>query len=236
VLVTLYNREEMHAFSNRAGVMYINGLGNIDTGMFETSTPHYEIGSRRFRVRRSTLMDVAESIERSPQVILAKDALSIGLELDLPFVERMLEIGGGNGGFSIISSIAFKVKIKSYESSVENFKLLMKNLRRFEAEGMVEAVNADGREADVDAFESIFIDHPEPWIFLDCELHPPKKVASVLPTYSQAEEFSRFLLKKDFLVNTHQVIEIPHKLSKIGMRPETMVMYHTGFIVSGKKW
>lgn len=236
MLLTLYNKDELFSFSDKAGLLYIKGLGNVNTEMFSIAPGIIEIGSRTFMVRKSSLEDVAESLERGPQIVLPKDVLSIGFELDLPLCDEMLEIGGGNGGFSIISAIAFKVRIKSYESNKENFHIFERNIRRFELEGIIEPINRDGMEADIDKYESIFIDTPEPWSFLNGEIRGVKKVASVLPTYSQAEEFSRFLLKKDFLVNVHELVKVPLKISKMGMRPETTILYHTGFIVSGKKW
>ncbi len=233
MLVTLYNDRELYSFSNTAGLLYIRDLGNIDTGKFSVSPAELEIGSRRFKTRNSTLSDVSASIERGPQIVLPKDVNQIGFELDLPFCPRMLEIGGGVGGFSILAALIYKTKIVSYELDGENFQLFQKNIRRFEVSGLIEARNRDGKEAQVDEFDTIFIDNPEPWNFLDCRLTGTKKIASILPTYSQAERFSRFLIKKDFLVSVHQLIDVPIKLSSMGMRPETSFLYHTGFIVSG---
>lgn len=236
MLLTLYNRDELFSFSNEAGTIYVKGLGNIDTSTFSVDQGEIELGSRHYSSRRATLEDIAKSLERGPQIILPKDVMAIGLEIDLPFCDRMLEIGGGSGGFSIISALAFKVKIKSFEYNVDTFNIFRKNVKRFELEDRIEMVNDDGMNADVNGYETVFIDNPQPWTFLGGEVRGRKKVASLLPTYSQAEEFSRFLLKKDFLVNVHELVDIPQKISKIGMRPETTILYHTGFIVSGKKW
>jgi tRNA A58 N-methylase Trm61 len=234
VLITLYNEREIYSFSNRIGLFYVTGLGNIDTGKFSINSEEVEIGSRIFRTRRSTLDDVSSSIERGPQIVVPKDVSYIGFEIDLPLCSKMLEIGGGSGSFSILASLMFRTQIVSYELDPEYYKLMRKNTRRFEAEEMIEVLNKDGMDADVNNFECIFIDNPEPWKFLNRDLDGTKKVASILPTYSQTEEFSRFLVKKGFLVNVHELIDIPIKLSTIGMRPETSFLYHTGFIVSGK--
>ncbi len=233
MLITIYNESELHSFSDRAGLLYIRELGNVDTSKFSVSSEEIEIGSRKFRTRRSTLSDVSSSIERGPQVVLPKDVSQICFDLDLPFCSRLLEIGGGSGGFSILAALMYKVKIVSYELDAGYFELLRRNIRRFEVDDLIEANNRDGREADVNGYECIFIDNPEPWNFLDVKLTGTKKVSSILPTYSQAERFSRFLLKKNFLVRVHELIDVPIKLSAMGMRPETSFLYHTGFIVSG---
>ena len=233
MLITLYNDRELYSFSSNAGLLYIRDLGNIDTSRFAISNREVELGSRKFRTRASTLSDISSSIERGPQIILPKDVVTIGFELDLPFCSRMLEIGGGSGGFSILSALMYGTKIDSYELNEDNYHLLLKNIRRFEVDGMVIPNNRDGREAKVDEYDTIFIDNPEPWNFLDIHLTGTKKVSSILPTYSQAEKFSRFLIKKGFLVSAHQLIDVPMKLSAMGMRPETSFLYHTGFIVSG---
>ncbi len=233
MLVTIYNESEIYSFSDRAGLLYVRDLGNLDTRKITLSMGEIEIGSRTFRTRRSTLSDVSSSIERGPQIVLPKDVAQIGFELDLPFCSRLLEIGGGAGGFSILAALMYRLKIVSYELDQEYFQLMKKNARRFEVDEFIEVNNRDGREADIDSFESIFIDNPEPWNFLDVKLTGNKKISTILPTYSQAERFSRFLLKKDFLVNVHELIDVPMKLSAMGMRPETSFLYHTGFIVSG---
>ncbi len=233
MLVTLYNGSELYSFSNRAGLLYIKDLGNIDTGGFDVGSAGVEIGSRIFRTRKSTLADVSMSIERGPQIVLPKDVSQIGFELDLPLCGSMLEIGGGAGGFSILAALMFRTRVVSYELDEEYYRLMKKNIRRFEVEHMIEVNNVDGKSADINSFESIFIDNPEPWNFLDIELEGNKKIASILPTYSQAERFSRFLIEKNFLVSVHELIDIPIQLSSMGMRPETSFLYHTGFIVSG---
>jgi tRNA A58 N-methylase Trm61 len=233
VLITLYNDRELYSFSNKAGLIYVRELGNIETGKFSVSSEELEIGSRKFRTRKSSLGDVSSSIERGPQIVLPKDVNQIGFDLDLPLSSKLLEIGGGAGGFSILAALMYKVKIVSYELDEQYYTLLKKNINRFEVGDLIEAKNRDGREADFDEYESIFIDNPEPWNFLDIKLTGAKRIASILPTYSQAENFSRFLIKKNFLVSVHQLIDVPIKLSAMGMRPETSFLYHTGFIVSG---
>lgn len=235
MLITLYNEREIYSFSNRLGLFYITGLGNIDTGKFSISSREVEIGSRIFRTRESTLEDVFSSIERGPQIVMPKDVSYIGFEIDLPLCTKMLEIGGGSGSFSILASLMFRTKVVSYELDSEYSKLMRKNIRRFEMEEMIEVLNKDGMDADVKNFECAFIDNPEPWKFLNNDFDGTLKVASILPTYSQAEQFSRFLIKKGFLVNVHEIIDVPIKLSTVGMRPETSFLYHTGFIVSGKR-
>lgn len=233
MLVTIYNDTELYSFSNQAGLIYIRNLGNVDTRKISISGDGIELGSRTFRTRKSTLSDVSSSIERGPQIVLPKDVSQIGFELDLPFCKELLEIGGGAGGFSVLAALMFRIRIVSYEIDSEYFDLLRKNITRFEVGEFIEANNRDGMEADLDSFGCIFIDNPEPWTFLDRKLTGDKKVATILPTYSQAERFSRFLLKKGFLVNVHELIDVPMQLSSMGMRPETSFLYHTGFIVSG---
>lgn len=231
MLLTIYNESEEFCFSNRAGLIYVKGLGNINTQRFLPNQT-FEIGSRVFRSRKSSVLDVFHSLERGPQALTPKDVSYIGLLLDLPNSEKLLEIGGGSGSFSILSSLIFKVRVTSYENNPETFLLFKRNIRRFEVENLVFPVNEDGMRAEFSDFGAIFIDNPEPWKFLNSDL-TGKRVASILPTYSQAEQFSRFLSKKGFLVNVHQIIDVPMKMSAVGIRPETSILYHTGFIVSG---
>ncbi|MEM0127795.1 MAG: hypothetical protein QXO03_01740 [Thermoplasmatales archaeon] len=232
MLVTLYNDKETYCFSNEAGLMYIRGLGNVRTERFHVGEM-YELGTRKFKCRKSNIFDVFNSLERGPQTVTPKDVSYIGLFLDLHSCKKVLEIGGGSGSFSIISALLFGANVVSYEINQASFDLFKRNVKRFEVGSLVTPLLGDGSEANLGDFHCIFIDNPHPWTFLENDLSGEIKVASLLPTYSQAEEFSRFLLKKGFLVNVHHMIDVPMKLSEMGMRPETTILYHTGFIVSG---
>ncbi len=236
MIVSLYNEDEVISFSNRAGLMYIAGIGNINTEKFNVEDEIIEIGSRKFRIREATVEDVANSIERAPQIILPKDLLYIGYKMNFPKIKKLLEIGGGSGGFAVMSSIIFGIKILSYEINGEVCKIMKKNVRRFELEEMIEVRNEDGMNAPIDEYENIFIDNPEPWKFIEGRTGVIKNVGTILPTYSQAEYFSRFMKENDFEVNINELIDIPIKMSEIGIRPESNILYHTGFIVSARKW
>ncbi|MGC8546994.1 MAG: hypothetical protein ACP5MU_04995 [Thermoplasmata archaeon] len=236
MIVTLYNEDEVISFSNEAGLMYIPGIGNLNTEKFKVENHEMELGSRKFRIREATVEDISQSIERAPQIILPKDVLYIGYKMNFPRIGRLLEIGGGSGGFSIMSSVIFGINILSFEINEEIYKILKKNIRRFELEDRIEAKNDDGMEAPVDKYENIFIDNPEPWKFIEGRFTNVKNVGTILPTYSQAEYFSRFMKENDFEVNIHELIDIPIKISEIGIRPESNILYHTGFIVTARKW
>jgi tRNA A58 N-methylase Trm61 len=236
VLLTLYDENENFCFSNRSGLIYVRGLGNIDTEKFSIDMNEVELGSRKFKIRKAALEDVSGSLERGPQIILPKDVSFIGFKMNLPFREKLLEIGGGNGGFSIMASLMFRVRIESYEINKDSFELLKRNINRFEVEGLVKAVNEDGMKAPIEEYEDVFIDSPEPHIFLEGKMANVRNVGSILPTYSQAEAFSRFMKENGFLVNIHEIVDIPIKMSESGLRPESSFLYHTGFIVTANKW
>lgn len=236
MIVSLYNGNEVISFSNRVGLMYIPGIGNINTGKFTVENHEMEIGSRKFKIREATVEDIAQSIERAPQIILPKDVLYIGYKMNFPRIGKLLEIGGGSGGFSIMSSVIFGINILSFEINEDIYIIMKKNIRRFEMEDKIKVNNDDGMNAPVDKYENIFIDNPEPWKFIEGRMRNIKNVGTILPTYSQAEYFSRFMKENNFEVNIHELIDIPIKISEIGIRPESNILYHTGFIVTARKW
>lgn len=236
MIITLYNEDETFSFSNRAGLMYISGLGNIRTDKYSLDKREIEIGSRIFKIREATLEDVAESIERAPQIILPKDVLFIGYKMNMSRIDELLEIGGGTGGFAVMASLIFGVRITSYEINPAVHRIMRKNIRRFELEDRIKAINEDGFAAPVSEFRNVFIDNPEPWRFLDGRMERIENVGTILPTYSQAEFFSRFMRENNFQVSIHELIDIPIKISEMGIRPESNILYHTGFIVTARRW
>jgi tRNA(1-methyladenosine) methyltransferase and related methyltransferases len=232
VLVTLWDQEgESYTFSTDAGVLYIRGLGNINTGRFEVGR-NYEIGTRKFEVKEATIQDVARSIERMPQVILPKDSFFINYLLDPYSSYPILEIGAGNGGFSIITALSFKKKIISYELNPEIFKIFLKNIKRFECQSYITPKNEDASLASIEDFHRVMIDNPEPEKFYRDGFKGI--MVAYVPTYLQAEKFSRFMLEKNFQVEIHEIVDIPMKISTMGLRPESSFLYHTAFIVSAR--
>ncbi len=232
MLITLRDQDgESYTFSNEAGILYIRGLGNIDTGRFEIGKD-YEIGTRRFRAEEATIQDVARSIERMPQVILPKDSFFINYLLDPYSSYPILEIGAGNGGFSIVTALSFKKKIVSYELNPEIFKIFLKNIKRFECQSYIDPKNEDASLANIEEFHRIMIDNPEPERFYREGFSGI--IVAYVPTYIQAEKFSRFMLEKNFQVEIHEIVDIPMKISSMGLRPESSFLYHTAFIVAAR--
>ncbi len=235
MIITLYDEKGAIAFSNRAGLMYIPGIGNINTSDFDISKKNVELGTRTFWIRKATVEDVSQSLERAPQIVLPKDVLYIGYKMNFPGIDELLEIGGGSGGFAILSSLLFHIRIKSYELNKSVYNIMKKNIKRFELEDSIEAINEDGNQAPIENHKNIFIDNPEPWNFLKGKIKNAENIGSILPTYSQAEIFSRFMKENYFEVSIHEIIDIPIKISEIGIRPESNILYHTGFIVTAMK-
>lgn len=231
MLITLYDKDEAFTFSNKAGLLYIKGLGNINTSKFDIDR-EYELGTRTFKSRKSTILDVSASIERMPQIILPKDTFFINYLLDPYSNDPILEIGAGNGSFSILTALGFHRHLISYEINKDTFNILLKNIKRFECESYIKPINADANEADIENFHRVFIDNPEPERFYRDNFEGI--IVSYLPTYIQAERFSRFVKEKFFQVEIHELIDIPIKMSAMGLRPESSFIYHTAFIVAAR--
>ncbi len=231
MLITLKHGAESFTFSNKAGLLYIKGLGNINTSRFEPGKT-YEIGTREFKSNRATIADVASSIERMPQIILPKDTYFINYLLDSSSEDTILEIGAGNGSFSILTALGFHKHLVSYEINRDVFNILLKNIRRFECDGLIEPVNDDGKNARVEEFSKVFIDNPEPEQFYKEGFNGI--MVAYVPTYIQADKFSRFMSEKGFQVEIHEIVDIPIKMSALGLRPESSFIYHTAFIVAAR--
>ncbi len=177
--------------------------------------------------------------KRKTQIIYPKDAFYIAFKLNINKNSRVLEFGIGSGALTaVLSELAGKVV--AYEISQEFYKNALKNWETFGLCKNVQAMNEDFGNVDLtgELFDACFVDVREPWLYLK-KVHGVIKDSAMcgflLPTTNQV---SRLLEEMEGLFAGIEVMEIllrRYKPVHERLRPEDMMIAHTGYLVFGMK-
>lgn len=195
-----------------------------------------------FVVSRPRLVDLLEAFHRFTQVIYPKDLGYILLSSGVGPGARVVEAGTGTG--YLASVLAYYVKpsgrVFTYEARRDFY---IKAVKNFESVGLLPYITAKNRnikdgidEEDVDA---VFLDLPDPWgvvdIAYDALVHGGSIVVFV-PTVNQVERAAVALKRRGFkLVESVEIMMRKLKVVQGEVRPETVGVWHTGYIVRAQK-
>jgi len=177
--------------------------------------------------------------KRKTQIIYPKDAFYIAFKLGIDKSSTVLEFGIGSGALTaVLSQLAGKVV--AFEVSPEFYKNALKNWETFGLCKNVEAINMDFSEAELQegSFDACFVDVREPWLYIE-KVHRVLKNSGVcgflLPTTNQV---SMLLKEAEKFFGGLEVMEIlmrKYKPVYERLRPEDIMVAHTGYLVFGMK-
>lgn len=195
-----------------------------------------------FVISRPRLVDLLETFHRFTQVIYPKDLGYILLSSGVGPGAKVVEAGTGTG--YLASVLAYYVKpsgrVFTYEARKDFY---LKAVKNFESIGLLPYITAKNKnikdgidEEDVDA---VFLDLPDPWSIVDLAydalIHGGSIVVFV-PTVNQVERAVVALKKKGFkLIESVEIMMRKLKAVQGEMRPETIGVWHTGYIVRAQK-
>ncbi len=182
--------------------------------------------------------DVAELIERGPQVMIHKD---IGLIIAKTGINKdsvIVDAGGGSGMLSLsLANICKEITV--YENNAEHSRILSKNI------AMVGLKNIKLKQQDITKgigekeVNLITLDLPEPWkvtALAEKVLKVGGFLVVYLPNLLQVKEF--IASTKNTAIKVLETIELLERKWKIDekiMRPEFEMLGHTGFLTFTRK-
>ena len=187
-------------------------------------------------------IDRLETLQRHTQVIYPKDAAYILLTADIGPGSRVVEAGTGTGYMTAL--LAWHVrpsgKVYTYEIRKDFYEKALKNLEALGVIQYIEAKNKDIKKGiDEKEVDAVILDMPDPWNVVEeakNALIHGGTIAIFVPTIPQLEKTVVSLRKADF--KRIEPIEIQlrkYKPVPEELRPETLGIIHTGYVVFARK-
>ncbi len=227
----------------RPEMLKIPGLGVLDGNklMALESGAKISFAGIEFYVLVPGNPELMESVDRSAQVIIAKDAATILFNLDVKSGDIVLEAGLGSASLTmpLLNLIRPGGKIISVElredfaqkgrknvertGFLENWKLMIGDIRTINVEEKV---------------DSVVLDMPNPWEAVDNItrfLKPGGRFCGYVPNTNQLESTVKKLRTSGFIeVVALENIQRTMDVHEGGVRPSFDMLGHTGYLVFGR--
>lgn len=187
-------------------------------------------------------LDHLERIARKTQIIYPKDMAYIALIANVRSGSRVVECGTGSGALTsyLAGMVGPDGKVFTYEVRKDFQENAMKNLERLGLEKFVEfklkdiTKGIDEREVD-----AVILDMATPWLVVgeaQKALRVGGRLVSFSPTINQVEKTVDAMEKAEFInIKTVELIMRGYKVKVNETRPDTLMIGHTGYIVSGRR-
>jgi len=176
-------------------------------------------------------------IKRGPAIMIAKDIGEILANTDINKDSKVLDAGSGCG--VLTANLArFVNKVYSYDIRKDFLEIAKHNVKLFGLE------NVTFRNKDIyngiseKNLDLITLDLKEPWKVLKHAKKALKKngqLVAYLPNITQVIELNKKLDKNFRLESVKEVIERNWIVEEKRLRPENMIIGHTGFLVFIRK-
>ncbi len=182
--------------------------------------------------------DLWESMQRVPQVMLPKDIGWILAKTGVNKDSKVVDAGGGSGSLCLsLANVCKEVMV--YESNVEHYRILLKNIAAF---GFA---NIKVRPGDIykgiaeKGLDLITLDLPEPWKVTTHAEKALKKGGFIVAYCPQINQCKQFIDSargtRIQIMETVELLERKWKIAGQIMRPEFEMLGHSGFLVRGRK-
>ena len=199
---------------------------------------------KEFYILKPNFEDLVYGLfERKTQVLYPKDIGYMIVKAAISNGSRVVEAGTGSGVLTafLARAVAPDGKVYSYEVREEYIELAKRNLARVGLSESVVLKNKDVtkgiEEVEIDA---VFLDMPNPWEVIPSAFHSLKHggvFLAFVPTVNQMEKTAIRLREEGFhFVECVELMLRNYRVSVIeGVRPSTLGIRHTGYIISARK-
>jgi tRNA (adenine57-N1/adenine58-N1)-methyltransferase len=230
--------EKGKKFHTHRGLVDLEGLIGKPYGTEVRTT----LGST-LRVIPSDYLDHLERIMRRTQVIYPKDTALITMLANVKPGSRVVECGTGSGALTsyLATHVAPTGRVYTYEVREEFQANARKNLEKLKLTQYVEMklkdITTGIDETEVDA---VVLDMATPWMIIDKvkgALRMGGRVVSFSPTINQVEKTVEALNAAGFVnVKALELIMRTYKVKYNETRPDMVMVGHTGYIVSARRY
>jgi tRNA (adenine57-N1/adenine58-N1)-methyltransferase catalytic subunit len=227
----------------RPEMLKIQGLGVLDGHklMALESGSRISFAGVEFYVLVPGNPELMESVDRSAQVIIAKDAATILFNLDVKSGDTILEAGLGSASLTmpLLNVVRPTGKVISVELREDFATKGRRNVERTGFGDNWRLMIGDVRTIDVgEKVDSVMLDMPNPWEAVDNVkrfLRPGGRFCGYVPNTNQLESTVKKLRTSGFIeVVALENIQRTMDVHEGGVRPSFDMLGHTGYLVFGR--
>jgi len=226
------------------GMLKVTGLGVVNgaklIGMPEGT--RIAIGERRFAVLRPGAVELMDSLERGPQIIMPKDAATILLKLDLKPGDVVLESGVGSGSLTtaLLNAVGADGMVISVELREDFASKARRNVERSPFARAWDLRIGNILDAPVEGeVDAVVLDMPTPWEALEnleTFLRPGGRFCAYIPNINQVEDTVWALRGRGYVeIEALENIQRQLEVHEGGVRPSFVPMGHTGYMVFARR-
>jgi tRNA (adenine57-N1/adenine58-N1)-methyltransferase len=227
----------------RPEMLKIQGLGVLDGNklMALESGSKLSLAGMEFYVMVPGNPELMESVDRSAQVIIAKDAATILFNLDIKSGDVVLEAGLGSAALTmpLLNVVRPAGKIISVELREDFATKGRRNVERSGFGANWQLMIGDVRTIDLgEKVDSVVLDMPNPWEAVDNVkrfLKSGGRFCGYVPNTNQLESTVKKLRSSGFIeVVALENIQRTMDVHEGGVRPSHDMLGHTGYLVFGR--
>lgn len=231
-MIILGEEETLHTHN---GVLDLTEIIGQEPG-YEAKTHSGKV----FNVVKPTLVDYIAKMKKLPQTIQLKDACQILAVTGLCQGATVVEAGVGSGALTLfLSSVIYPGTITSYEIREDFANLSRKNLEAYGVTNSTIKLQDIYEGIDEKGIDLVALDLPEPELVVPHALealHPGGHIFSFSPTIDQVIRFNKALYHEDWMEKkTIECITREYEVKKMGTRPKTLMVGHTGYLSFARK-
>lgn len=192
----------------------------------------------QFLAVKPNFIDYTEKMRKMPQIIQPKDAAMIVAETGLNRGCTVVEAGVGSGALTVfLASVILPGVIYSYEIREDFAQVAEKNVKGFGLENVCIKIKDIYEGIDEKSLDLVVLDLPEPEKVVE-SAHDALTYGGFICAYTPSiEQMMRFRgkAKSFFHLKTVEVLVREYESKKMGTRPRTLMVGHTGFLTFGRK-
>jgi len=229
------NRNER--FHTHKGYIDLNDVIGKEYGSLVKTSKNIE-----FVLAKPTIADFIKKIQRKTQIIYQKDAAYILFIANVVSGKNVVEIGTGSG--ALTAALAYYVKptghVYTYDINLDFLELAKRNIEKIGLSEYVTFKNKNPIEGiDEKDMDATIIDIGNPWDVIKPAFNSLKNSGILVcfcPTINQVEKICSVLKENSFRdIHGIELIEREYQVEAGKIRPRTLMIGHTGYIVYGRK-
>ena len=189
------------------------------------------------------LQDFVRGYKRATQIIYPKDAGFLIYLSGIGPSSIVVEAGVGTGCLTtaLAHFVGPKGKVYGYDIDEEHLSIARENLEKSGYLDRVILKNKDIREGiDEKNIDAVFLDLPDPWNVIDHAydaLKPSRTLLIYVPTINQVEKTVLAIKEHGGFIDikSYEILLREYIVEKGAVRPHTLMVGHTGYIIFSRK-